>query len=295
MGAFIETGAAALQCLFDHRSPELFLIPALGDECGSCLKGEIDPFLHRILGFGLRPLALGCASLRPFSCLALLLQFANEVVVKNELITVAHQQVRRRIPDAHANNCLRIFSQLADQRRKIRIATDNDECVDVRLRVAKVERIDDHAYDVWITEHGPQGGDELNRIVRGGNYGWPVVGYGVNYRTGLAIHEGTMREGMESPTHFWVPSIATSGLMIYTGDRFPDWRGNIFAGGLAGQQVARLSMNDDSRQIEREETLVWGMGRIRDVRQGPDGYIYVAIEARGGAPTPVVRLEPVED
>ena len=112
--------------------------------------------------------------------------------------------------------------------------------------------------DVWITEHGPQGGDELNRVVAGTNYGWPIVGYGVNYRTGLAIHEGTMREGVESPTHFWVPSIATSGLMIYTGDQFPEWRGDIFAGGLAGQQVARLSMNDDSKQIEREETLVWG-------------------------------------
>ena len=147
--------------------------------------------------------------------------------------------------------------------------------------------------EVWITEHGPQGGDELNRIIPGANYGWPVIGYGVNYRTGLAIHEGTMREGMESPPHFWVPSIATSGLLIYTGDRFPEWRGDVFAGGLAGQQVARLSMNDDSRQIEREETLVWGLGRVRDVRQGPDGYIYVAIDDRQGGPTPVIRLEPV--
>ena len=147
--------------------------------------------------------------------------------------------------------------------------------------------------DVWITEHGPQGGDELNRVIPGANYGWPVVGYGVNYRTGLAIHEGTMREGTKSPSHFWVPSIATSGLLIYTGDRFPEWRGDVFAGGLAGQQVAHLSMNDDSRQIEREETLVWGLGRVRDVRQGPDGYIYVAIDDRQGGPTPVVRLEPV--
>ena len=147
--------------------------------------------------------------------------------------------------------------------------------------------------DVWITEHGPQGGDELNRIIPGANYGWPIIGYGVNYRTGLAIHEGTIREGMESPPHFWVPSIATSGLLIYTGDQFPEWRGDVFAGGLAGQQVAHLSMNDDSRQIEREETLVWGLGRVRDVRQGPDGYIYVAIDDRRGGLTPVVRLEPV--
>ena len=147
--------------------------------------------------------------------------------------------------------------------------------------------------DLWITEHGPQGGDEFNRIIPGANYGWPVIGYGVNYRTGLAIHEGTMRDGMESPPHFWVPSIATSGLMIYTGDRFPEWRGDIFAGGLAGEQLARLRMNDDSRQIEREETLVWGLGRVRDVRQGPDGYIYVAVDDRRGGLTPVVRLEPI--
>ena len=147
--------------------------------------------------------------------------------------------------------------------------------------------------DVWINEHGPQGGDELNRVHPGENYGWPVVGYGVNYRTGLAIHEGTQREGMEPPVHFWVPSIATSGLLIYTGDRFPEWRGNFFVGGMAGEQLARLTPSVDTPQIEIEETLVHGMGRIRDVRQGPDGYIYLAIEDRRGAPTPVVRLEPV--
>ena len=147
--------------------------------------------------------------------------------------------------------------------------------------------------DVWITEHGPQGGDELNRIQRGMNYGWPVVGYGVNYGSGSAIHEGTQREGMESPVHFWIPSIATSGLMIYTGNRFPEWRGNIFAGGLAGQQIARLAM--DGQDVVIEETLLHRMGRIRDVRQGPDGYIYAAIEDRRGEPTRVVRLEPAND
>ncbi len=144
--------------------------------------------------------------------------------------------------------------------------------------------------DIWINEHGPQGGDELNLVKRGSNFGWPVVGYGVNYRSGLAIHEGTLREGWESPTHFWVPSIATSGLMIYTGDGFPGWRGSLFVGGMAGEQVARLAMN--GQQVLQEETLVNGIGRVRDVRQGPDGYIYLAIEDRQGAPTAVVRLEP---
>ncbi len=146
--------------------------------------------------------------------------------------------------------------------------------------------------DVWITEHGPQGGDELNLVQRGLNYGWPVIGYGVNYGSGLAIHEGTRREGMESPVHVWVPSIATSGLMVYTGDRFPEWKGNMFAGGMAGEQIARLVTEDTS--VVHEETLFHGNGRIRDLHQGPDGYIYVAIDDRGGETTSVVRLEPAD-
>ena len=145
--------------------------------------------------------------------------------------------------------------------------------------------------DIWSTEHGPQGGDELNVIRAGANYGWPVIGFGVNYRSGAAIHSGTHREGMEQPTHVWVPSIGVSGLLVYTGDQFPEWRGNIFAGGLVGEQLARLEV--DGTRVLLEETLVKGMGRIRDVRQGPDGFIYLAIDHSGGEPTPIVRLEPV--
>jgi glucose/arabinose dehydrogenase len=145
--------------------------------------------------------------------------------------------------------------------------------------------------DVWVNEHGPQGGDELNLIRRGINYGWPVIGFGVNYRTGSAIHEGTHRDGMEAPAHVWVPSIGVSGMMIYTGDRFPEWRGNTFAGGMVGEQLARLT--PDGQRIRNEETLLQDMGRVRDVRQSPDGYIYVALEDRDGKPTPVVRLEPI--
>ncbi|MCH2466161.1 MAG: PQQ-dependent sugar dehydrogenase, partial [Gemmatimonadetes bacterium] len=144
--------------------------------------------------------------------------------------------------------------------------------------------------ELWANEHGPQGGDELNVVLPGRNYGWPVIGYGVNYGSGSTIHEGTLKEGMESPKHFWVPSIATSGLMIYTGDKFPAWRGNIFVGGLGGEQLSRLTI--DGHTILNEETLFQRMGRIRDVRQGPDGYIYLAIEDRRGAPTGVVRIEP---
>ena len=144
--------------------------------------------------------------------------------------------------------------------------------------------------EVWSIEHGPQGGDELNRVSPGLNYGWPVIGYGVNYRSGTAIHEGILRDEMESPTHFWIPSIAPSGLMIYDGDRFPGWRGSTFVGGMAGQQLARVTIGGPLRSSE--ETLLYGLGRVRDVRQSPDGYIYIAIEDRRGAPTAVYRLEP---
>jgi aldose sugar dehydrogenase len=145
--------------------------------------------------------------------------------------------------------------------------------------------------DVWTDEHGPQGGDELNRVLPGQNYGWPVVGFGVNYQTGLAIHTGTHRSGMEQPVNVWVPSIGISGLMIYTGDRFPQWKGNFFAGGMVGQQLARLTMQ--GQRVVNQETLVQQMGRIRDAKQGLDGYIYLITDDREGKPTPVYRIEPV--
>jgi len=146
--------------------------------------------------------------------------------------------------------------------------------------------------NLWMTEHGPQGGDELNLITPTKNYGWPVVGRGLNYGPGKPIHESIAREGMENPVHFWVPSIAVSGLIVYSGSRFPAWNGNIIAGGLAGEQLARLTLSEDGTKVLTEETLLPYIGRIRDVRQGPDGFIYVAIEDRSGASTPIVRLEP---
>ena len=146
--------------------------------------------------------------------------------------------------------------------------------------------------DIWSNEHGPQGGDELNLIKPGLNYGWPVIGYGVNYRSGSAIHSATHQEGMEQPAHFWVPSIGISGLMIYTGDKFPAWQGSLFSGGLSGQQLSRLTM--DGQDVVVEETLYYNEGRIRDVRQGPDGYIYLALDSRSDGETPIVRLEPAD-
>jgi glucose/arabinose dehydrogenase len=144
--------------------------------------------------------------------------------------------------------------------------------------------------ELWANEHGPQGGDELNRIEPGKNYGWPVIGYGVNYNTGLAIHKGTHRDGMEQPVKIWVPSIGISGMLFYTGDKFPQWKGNLFIGGMNGQQLSRLTLN--GRRVANEELLVQQTGRIRDIRQGPDGFIYLVTDNRDGAATPIYRIEP---
>jgi glucose/arabinose dehydrogenase len=147
--------------------------------------------------------------------------------------------------------------------------------------------------DLWETEHGPQGGDELNFIRPNVNFGWPVITYGANYGVGTDIGSRA-REGMEQPAAFWVPSIAPSGLMFYTGDKFPKWQGNLFAGGMSGgyRQVSRL-MIEGSRVTNREPLLQLEM-RVRDVRQGPDGYIYLATDNILGNPTPIVRLEPAD-
>ena len=124
-----------------------------------------------------------------------------------------------------------------------------------------------------MTEHGRQMGDELNLVLPGRNYGWPVIGYGVNYGPGRdPIHESAQRAGMEQPVrHRWVPSIATSGLMIYSGDRFPQWRGKRCSWeAWSRQHIARLTM-EGQRVASAETILEEPLGRVRDIRQGPDG------------------------
>jgi glucose/arabinose dehydrogenase len=139
--------------------------------------------------------------------------------------------------------------------------------------------------ELWAHEHGPQGGDEVNIIRAGRNYGWPVITYGVNYGTGTKIGEGTEKAGVEQPLWKWVPSIAPSGMTFYTGDKFPKWKGNLFVGALAGQTLVRLTV--DGNTIVREERIK-GTGRTRDVRTGPDGNIYVLSETEGA----LLKLEP---
>jgi glucose/arabinose dehydrogenase len=144
---------------------------------------------------------------------------------------------------------------------------------------------------LWQSEHGAEGGDELNVIRRGGNYGWPVIGFGRQYG-GSVLHEAVAREGMEQPVHHWTPAMVPSGIMIYMGSRFPNWRGNIFVAGLEGQQLSRIIV-DGTRFVAEEVLLKNVLGRLRDVRQGPDGDIYVAIDGGvQGNPTRVVRLVP---
>jgi aldose sugar dehydrogenase len=134
---------------------------------------------------------------------------------------------------------------------------------------------------LWVVDQGAKGGDTINVPEKGKNYGWPVIGYGVDY-SGAKIHEGTRKEGMEQPVHYWTPvSIAPSGMAFYTGDAFPGWKGNLFVGALALTHLDRLELDGD--KIAHEERLLANLGqRIRDVRQAPDGTLWLLTDARDG-------------
>ena len=141
---------------------------------------------------------------------------------------------------------------------------------------------------LWIHEHGPQGGDEVNVVEKGANYGWPVITYGVNYVLGTPIGEGTHKPGMKQPIHYWDPSIAPSGMAFYTGDAFPRWQGDLLVGALKDRMLVRLEL--DGREVVHEERMLQGaLGRIRDVRVGPDGAVYLLTDAPDGV---VARLVP---
>jgi aldose sugar dehydrogenase len=142
--------------------------------------------------------------------------------------------------------------------------------------------------ELWTHEHGPQGGDEINIMRAGRNYGWPVITYGANYGTGTKIGEGTQRSGMEQPLHYWVPSIAPSGMAFYEGDKFPNWRGNILVGALRDEMLVRIELDGD-KVVKEERMMRDTIGRIRDVRVGPDGYVYLLTDERRGV---IARLEP---
>ena len=150
--------------------------------------------------------------------------------------------------------------------------------------------------EIWEAEQGPNGGDEINVLLPGRNYGWPVVSYGRNYN-GLSLGHA-WKEGIEEPLLFWTPSIAVSGMTFYTGNKFPEWKGNVFVGSLRTGEIPgtghleRIVFNEKSEELRRESLLVDLHQRIRDVRQGPDGLLYVITDEDAGA---LIRLEPVED
>ena len=139
-----------------------------------------------------------------------------------------------------------------------------------------------HSGQVWTHEHGPQGGDEINIMRAGANYGWPVITYGANYGTGSSICEGTHRSGMQQPEYVWVPSIAPSGMAFYSGDALPGWKGDLFVGSLKFGQLVRLEIDGD-RIVGEERLLDNAYGRIRDVVQGPDGALYLLTDSGKGA------------
>ena len=140
---------------------------------------------------------------------------------------------------------------------------------------------------LWEVEHGPKGGDELNIIQKGKNYGWPVISYGINYN-GTQLTEFTEKPGMEQPVHYWVPSIATCGVTVVTSDKYPGWKGNILVAALAKQHIARVVLKDNKHIAE--EKLLLGIGRVRQVAESPDGYIYAITEATGL----LVKLLPIK-
>jgi glucose/arabinose dehydrogenase len=141
--------------------------------------------------------------------------------------------------------------------------------------------------DLWEIEHGPQGGDEVNIIGKGKNYGWPVIGYGIDYN-GAKIHDSTTKDGMEQPVKYWVPSIAPSGMAFYTGTLFPTWKGSLFIGALAGEMLVRLSLKGNA--VTGEERLLQNLKeRIRDVRQGPDGALWLLTDSSAGR---ILRVSP---
>lgn len=137
---------------------------------------------------------------------------------------------------------------------------------------------------IWIHEHGPKGGDEINIIQKGKNFGWPIVSHGINY-SGTKFTDHTSLPGMEQPLFYWVPSIAPSGMTFITSDIYPEWKGNLLVGSLKFRYLERLELKND--KVVKREKLFEGMGRVRNVKQGPDGYIYVAMEGVG-----IVKINP---
>jgi len=190
-------------------------------------------------------------------------------------------------PTTHIGKVIRITPDGAPAMREPAMPGWKAEVWSMGHRNIQGAAIDPATGKLWTVEHGARGGDELNQPERGRNYGWPIITYGRDY-SGVTIGEGTARNGLEQPVYYWDPSIATSGLAIYDGAMFPAWTGNILVGGLSGAQLSRLVM--DGGKVVAEEKLLTDRGdRVRDVRVGPDGAVWVLLDECDGK---VLRLTP---
>ncbi len=203
-----------------------------------------------------------------------------------------HRLVDAQDPSNHLGSIIRVHDDGSVPNDNPFVGKDNHQPEIYSFGHRNVQGIALHPVDqsVWSHEHGPRGGDEVNKLIAGANYGWPSITYGIDY-SGEIISEFTHAPGMEQPVVYWDPSIAPCGMAFYTGDRFPEWKGNLFVGALAKKHLRRLVLKGD--EITVQEVLLKDMARIRDVRNGPDGYLYILTdEKRDGK---ILRLEPVNN
>ncbi|MDJ0740724.1 MAG: PQQ-dependent sugar dehydrogenase [Gammaproteobacteria bacterium] len=223
------------------------------------------------------------------------LHFGSRLVFDNDgylFITLGDRGERRRAQDLsnHLGSVIRVHDdgRVPDDNPFVGRADAQPEIFSYGHRNIQGATLHPQTGELWTHEHGPQGGDEVNVPRAAVNHGWPVITYGVNYGIGTPIGEGTERPGMAQPLYQWTPSIAPSGMAIYDGDAFPEWRGSVFVGSLKFRLLVRLEVAD-GRIVHEERLLADRLGRIRDVRQGPDGLLYLLTDASDGQ---LVRLRP---
>ena len=223
--------------------------------------------------------------------------FGSRIVIAPDntlFVTVGDRGERRRAQDTfdHAGSIIRIYrdgsvpedNPFADGKKGLR------EIWSIGHRNPQGATWNPLTKSLWTVAHGARGGDEITNPKAGKNYGWPVISYGRHYFGGK-IGEGTHKPGMEQPVYYWDPSIAPSGIAFYDGDTFPEWKGNLFVGALKFQLLARLEIAN-SRVIKEERMFARAFGRIRDVRQGPDGYLYLLTDENAGQ---LLRIKPARN